>query len=83
MNDKAYKDCYFRRTEENPGVCVLRSQGSAGKSFVYFPACQRPGNRLEKLQDVCKWRPMKPADSPSRMEESFNQVPKELKPGHG
>ena len=46
-------------------------EGSAGRSFVYFSGCQRPENRLEKLQDVCKWRPIKPADSPNRMEDSF------------
>ncbi len=61
-------------------VCVVHSQGSAGRSFVYFSGCQRPENRLEKLQDICKWRPIKPADSPNRMEDSFNQVPEELKP---
>ena len=60
-------------------VCVVHSQGSAGRSFVYFSGCQRPENRLEKLQDICKWRPIKPADSPNRMEDSFNQVPEELK----
>ena len=63
-------------------VCVVHSQGSAGRSFVYFSCCQRPENRLEKLQDICKWRPIKPADSPNR-EDSFNQVPEELKPEHG
>ena len=26
---------------------------------------------------------MKPADSPNRREESFNQVPEEVKPEHG
>ena len=61
-------------------VCVVHSQGSAGRSFVYFSGCQRPKNRLEKLQDICKRRSMKPADSPNRMEDSFNQVPEELKP---
>ena len=64
-------------------VCVVHSQGSAGKSFVYFSGCQRPENRLEKLQDTCKWRPIKPTDSPNRMEDSFNQMPEELKPLHG
>ena len=83
MKDKAYKDYYIRRTEESPGACVVHFQGSAGKSFVYFSGCQRPENRLEKLQDICKWRPMKPADSPNRMEDSFNQVPEKLKPEHG
>ena len=63
-------------------VCVVHSQGSA-RSFVYLSGCQIPENRLEKLQDVCKWRPIKPADSPNRMEDSFNQVPEELKPEHG
>ena len=62
--------------QKKASVCVVHFQGSAGKSFVYFSGCQRPKNRLEKLQDICKWRPMKPADSPSRMEE-------ELKPEHG
>ena len=64
-------------------VCVVHSQGSAGRSFVYFSGCQRPENRLEKLQDICKWRPIKPADSPNRMEDSFNQMPEKLKPEHG
>ena len=79
----AYEDYYFRRTEESPGVCVVHSQDSAGKTFVYFSGCQRPENRLEKLQDICKWRPIKPADSPNRMEDSFSKVPEELKPEHG
>ena len=79
MKDKAYKDYYFRRTEESPGVCGS-SQGSAGRSFVYFSGCQRPENRLEKLQDTCKWRLIKPGHSTNRMEDSFNQVPEELKP---
>ena len=61
-------------------VCVVHSKGSAGRSFVYFSCCHRPENRLEKLQDICKWRPIKPADSPNRMEDLFNQVPEELKP---
>ena len=61
-------------------VRVVHFQGSAGKSFVYFSGCQRPENRLKKLQDICKWRPIKPA---IRMEDSFNQVPEELKPEHG
>ena len=61
-------------------VCVVHSQSSAGSSFVYFSGCQRPENRLEKLQDIWKWRPIKPADSPNRMEDSFNQKPEELKP---
>ena len=64
-------------------VCVAHSQGSAGKLFVYFSCCQRPENRLEKLQDICKLRPMKPTDSPNGMEDSFNQVPEKLKPEHG
>ena len=34
---------------------MVHSQGSAGKSFVYFSGCQRPENRLKKLQDFCKW----------------------------
>ena len=59
---------------------VVHFQGSASKSFVYFSGCQRPENRLEKLQDICKWRHTQPADSPNRMEDSFNQVPEELKP---
>ena len=61
-------------------MCVVHFQGSAGKSFVYFSGCQRPENRPEKLQDIYKWRPVKPADSLNRMEDSFNQVPEELKP---
>ena len=64
-------------------MCVVHFQGSASKSFVYFSGCQRPENRLEKLQDICKWRPMKLADSPNRMEDSFNQMPEKLKPEHG
>ena len=64
-------------------VCVVYSQGSPGRSFVYFCGCQRPANGLEKLQDICKWRPVKPADSPNRMEDSFNQVLEEMKPEHG
>ena len=71
-----------QKTEECPGVCV-HCQGSAGRSFVNFSGCQRPANRLKKLQDICKWRHMKPANSPNRMEDSFNQVPEELKPEHG
>ena len=61
-------------------MCDVHSQGSAGKLFVYFSGCQRPENRLEKLQDICKWRPIKPADSPNRMEDLFNQVLDQLKP---
>ena len=37
--DKAYKDYYFSRTrkkKKNALVCVVHSQGSAGRSFVYF-----------------------------------------------
>ena len=64
-------------------MCVDHFQGSASKSFVYFSVCLRPENRLEKLQDICKLRPMKFADSPNRMEDSFNQVPEEMKPEHG
>ena len=64
-------------------MCVVQSQGSAGTSFVYFSGCQRPENRLQKLQDICKWRRMKPADLQNRMEDSFNKVPEELKPEHG
>ena len=64
-------------------MCVVHFQSSAGKSFVYFSGCQRPENRLKKLQDICKWRPMKPADSPKRMEDSFNQMPEKLKSEHG
>ena len=62
---------------------VVHFQCSASKSFVYFSGCQRPENRLEKLQDIYKWRPMKLADSPNRMEDSFNQMPEKLKPEHG
>ena len=65
--------------EKKPLVCVVHSHGSAGRSFVYF-CCQRPEYRLEKLQYICRWRPMKPADSPNRMEDSFNQVREELVP---
>ena len=61
-------------------MCVDHFQGSASKSFVYFSGYQRPENRLEKLQDIRKWRPLKLADSPNRMEDSFNQMPEELKP---
>ena len=64
-------------------MCVVHFQGSASKSFVYFSGCQRPENSLEKLQDICKWRPMKLADSPNRMEDSFNQMLEKLKPEHG
>ena len=64
-------------------VSVVHFQCSSSKSFVYFFGCQRPENRLEKLQDVCKWRPVKPADSPNRMEDSCNQMPQKLKPEHG
>ena len=64
-------------------VCVVHFQSSAGKSCVYFSGCQRPENKLEKLQHVGKWRPMKPADTPNRMEDSFNRVPEELKPERG
>ena len=64
-------------------MCVVHFQRSAGKPFVFFSGCQRPENRLEKLQDICKWRPIKPADSPNRMEDSFNQMPEILKPEHG
>ena len=64
-------------------VRVVHFQGSAGKSFVHFFGCQRPENKLEKLQDICRWRPMKPADSPNRMEDSCNQMPMKLKPEHG
>ena len=64
-------------------MCVVHFQGSASKSFVYFSGCQRHENILEKLQDICKWRPIKPADSPNRMEDSFNQMPEKLKPEHG
>ena len=64
-------------------VLVVHFQGSTGKSIEYLSGCQRPENRLEKLQDICKWRPMNLADSPNRMENSFNQMPEELKPEHG
>ena len=67
-------------TSEEQKKALVYSQGSAGRSFVHFSGCQRPENRLEKLQDICKWRPIKPADSPNRMEDSFNQKPEELKP---
>ena len=80
---------YFRRTgkrkkkKEKKLVCVVHFQGSAGQSFVDLFNCQGSKNRLEKLQDICKWRPMKLADSPNRMEDSFNQMPEKLKPEHG
>ena len=64
-------------------MCVVHFQGSISKSFVYFSGCQRPENRLETLQDIYKWRPTKLADSPNRMEDSFNQMPEKLKPEHG
>ena len=64
-------------------MCVVHFQGSASKSFVYFSGCQRHANRLKKLQDICKWRAMKPADSSNRMADSFNQMPEKLKPVHG
>ena len=64
-------------------VCVVYFQGSAGKTFIYFSGCQRPENRLEKLQDICEWRPMKLADLQNRMEDSLNQIPEKLKPEHG
>ena len=51
-------------------VSVVHSEGSSSKSFVYFSGFHGPKNRLKKLQDICKWRPMKPADSPNRMEDS-------------
>ena len=70
-------------TSEEQKKALVHSQGSAGRSFVYFSDCQRPEDRLEKLQDICKWRPIKPTDSPNQMEDSFNQVPEELKPEHG
>ena len=62
---------------------VVHFQGSASKLFVYFSGCQRPENRLKKLQDICKWKLMKLADSPNRMEDLFNQMPEKLKPKHG
>ena len=64
-------------------MCVVHFQGSAGRSFVYFSGFQRPENRLEKLQDICRWRHMKLDDSPNRMECSFNQMPEKLKAEHG
>ena len=64
-------------------MCGVHFQDSAGKLFVYFSGCQRPANRLKKLQDICKWRHMKPANSPNRMEDSLNQMPEKLKPEHG
>ena len=64
-------------------MCVVHFQGSASKSFAYFSGCQGPENRLEKLHDICKWRLMKLADSPNRMEDLFNQMPEKLKPDHG
>ena len=64
-------------------VRVVHFQGSADKSFVYFYGCQRPENRPEKLQDISKWGPMKPADSPNRMEDSCNQMPEKFKLEHG
>ena len=33
--------------------------------------------------DICKWRLMKPANSPNRMEELCNQMPEKLKPEYG
>ena len=62
---------------------MVHFQGSASKSFVYFSGCQRPENRLKKLQDICKWGPVKSADSPNRMGDSWNQMPVKLKPEHG
>ena len=61
--------------EKKALMCVVYFEGSASISFVYFSGCQRPEMRLEKLQDICKWRPVKFADSPNRMEDSFNQMP--------
>ena len=85
MASRKRKDTETTTSEEHKKapVCVVHFQGSAGKSFVYFSGCQRPENRLEKLQDICKWRRMKPADSPNRMEDSCNQMPQKLKPEHG
>ena len=56
--------------QEKALMYVVHFQGSASKSFVYFSGFHGPKNRLKKLQDICKWRPMKPADSPNRMEDS-------------
>ena len=38
---------------------------------------------MKKLQDICRWRRVEPADSPYRMEDTCKQVPEELKPEHG
>ena len=65
-------------------VCVWFTPKVQLVNHLYtFTGCQRPENRLKKLQDICKWRRMKPADSQNRMEDSFNKVPEELKPEHG
>ena len=37
-------------TSEEQKKALIHSQGSAGRSFVYFSGCQRPENRLEKIK---------------------------------
>ena len=65
-----HKETTISEEQKKAPTCVVHFQGSASKSFVYFSGWQRPENRLKKLQDLCKWRPMKPAESPNRMEDS-------------
>ena len=77
------KETTISEEQKKALMCVVHFQASAGKSFVYCSGCQRSKNRLEKLQNICKWGPIKPADSPNRMEDSFNQMPEKLKPEHG
>ena len=69
-----HKETTISEEQKKALMCVVHFQGSASKSFVNFSGCQRPGNRLKKRKDICKWRPIKPADSPNRMEDSFNQA---------
>ena len=80
---RKYTETATSEEHKKAQVCVVHSQGSAGRSFVYFSGCQRPEDRLEKLQNICKWGPIKPADSPNRKEDSHSQMPEKLKPEHG
>ena len=61
-----HKETTISEEQKKVLLSVVHFQGSANKLFVYLSG----ENRLEMLQDICKWRPMKPADSPNRMEDS-------------
>ena len=58
-------------------MCVVHFQGLAGDLYTYFSDCKGHENRMEKFQNLCRWRREEPAVLPYRMDDACSQVPED------